>query len=464
MYKKYFFSFLILVLFLSITSPVSAQQTETYPVYTIQSGDTLSLVAEKFGTTINDILAVNSIQNSNVLNVGMKINIPGFPGITGNLEIKVLGLGENLGYIAQKYHVSGTQLATLNRITSLSSLYAGSEMIVPVPDKQDDAPQPHSIISDQTLLETAMATGTTNWAIQLSNNQQNQWDLLPGDEYLPPNGAVQINYNPITSITIDPLPLVQGATEVIHVKTSHPLSLSANLSGHQIGFFQNGDNDYYAMEGIHALDEPGLKLLNISANDNSKNNVLLSQPILLVAGSFIQEAVNGVDPNTIDPVVIKQEDDILNSISITSSAKLWNGPFKFPVDDPCPGSTFGNRRTYNNGAYHYYHTGVDFSVCKANNLNIYAAAPGVVVYQGLLPSKGNYTVIDHGWGVYSCYAHQSQFKVAVGDHVNTGDIIGIIGATGRALGPHLHWEVWVNHIPIDPLAWTQHNYPNSSTQ
>ena len=214
------------------------------------------------------------------------------------------------------------------------------------------------------------------------------------------------------------------------------------------------------MEGIHALDAPGLKYFQVTSTETNAKNILISQPILLVEGNFIQEAVNGVDPNTIDPVEIKKEDDILNAISTTSSTKLWNGPFQFPVDDPCPGSTFGNRRSYNNGAYHYYHTGVDFSVCKANNLNIYAAAPGVVIYTGLLPSKGNYTLIDHGWGVYSGYAHQSQFKVQVGDHVNTGDIIGIIGQTGRALGPHLHWEVWVNHIPIDPLVWTQRNFPN----
>jgi len=229
---------------------------------------------------------------------------------------------------------------------------------------------------------------------------------------------------------------------------------------HHIGFYQNGDNDYFALEGIHALDDPGLKYLKISSSEKNGETTLLSQPILLVAGSFIQEAVNGVDPNTIDPAVIAQEDGVLSSISNTSPTKLWAAPFKFPVDDPCPGSTFGNRRTYNNGAYHYYHTGVDFSVCKANNLNIYAPAPGIIIYTGLLPSKGNYTVIDHGWGVYSCYAHQSQFKVAVGDHVNAGDIIGVIGSTGRALGPHLHWEVWVNHIPIDPLAWTRNNFTN----
>jgi murein DD-endopeptidase MepM/ murein hydrolase activator NlpD len=460
MCKKSIIFLLIIFLLSTVTYPVFAQQTETYPVYIIQKGDTLSLVAQKFGTTVNDILAVNAIQNSNVLNVGMRVNIPGFPGITGILEIKVIGIGENLDFLSRKYHVSADKLALLNKITSMAALYAGSEIIIPVPENQDEQPYTSSTLSNQSLAETAMLMGTTNWAIQLENNSQNQWSMLPGDGYLAPKGSTSVNNNPIIEISISPLPLVQGATEIIHVKTSRPLSLSADLSGHQIGFFQNGDNDYYAFEGIHALDEPGIKSLKITSTENGGENTLLSQPILLVEGSFIQEAVNGVDPNTIDPEIIKQEDDILKTISNTSSTKLWDGPFKYPVDDPCIGSTFGNRRTYNNGAYHYYHTGVDFSVCKADNLNIYAPAAGIIIFTGPLPSKGNYTVIDHGWGVYSCYAHQSEFKVSVGDHVNSGDVVGVIGGTGRALGPHLHWEVWVNHIPVDPLAWVQNKFPN----
>jgi LysM repeat protein len=304
-----------------------------------------------------------------MLNVGMRINIPGYPGISGILEIKTLGIGETLGIISQKYHISTSQLSALNRITSDSALYAGTELIVPVPENQDEKPQPISYFSKQSLLETAMVSGTSAYAIQLDNNLQIPWDALPGDGYIAPTGSTPQNTSPITEITISPLPLIQGATEVFHIKTSRPLTLSGDLSGHQIGFFQNGENDYYALEGIHALDDPGLKSLQITSTETSGKIVLISQPILLSAGAFIQEVVNGVDPNTIDPVEIKKEDDILNTISTTSSTKLWDAPFKFPVDDPCPGSTFGNRRTYNNGAYHYYHTGVDFSVCKANNLD-----------------------------------------------------------------------------------------------
>ena len=462
MSRKFVFSLLFCIWLSFFSTPVLAQQSDTYPLYIVQSGDTLSLIAQKFGITLDELLAVNDISNSNILNVGMQLNIPGYPGVTGILEIRTVNLGDSFYSISDQYQITPEQLANLNRITSPSSFFAGSEFIVPVQDKQKKTPiQSH--FPDMSLSEIALLSNSNAWSVSLTNNSQNQWNILPGDQFSLPEGASPQNLqslaNPITEISITPLPLVQGSTIVFHLKTSRPLSIVANLAGHQINFYPDGENNYYGLEGIHALDTPGLKDLEITASGQDNEKITIQQQILLSAGSFIHEAVNGVDSNTIDQNVIKQEDDILKVISTTSSTKLWNAPFKYPVDDPCMGSTFGNRRTYNNGTYNYYHTGVDFSVCKANNLNIYAVAPGVVVFTGLLPTKGNFTVIDHGWGVYSCYAHQSEFKVQVGDHVDAGQNIGTIGNTGRTLGPHLHWEVWVNHIPIDPLAWVKQSFP-----
>ncbi|MCJ7717070.1 MAG: M23 family metallopeptidase, partial [Anaerolineales bacterium] len=66
---------------------------------------------------------------------------------------------------------------------------------------------------------------------------------------------------------------------------------------------------------------------------------------------------------------------------------------------------------------------------------------------------------NHGWGVYTLYAHQSEFLVQEGDRVNAGDLVGRVGSTGRSSGPHLHWEVWVGGIQVDPLDWLEGSYP-----
>ncbi len=95
----------------------------------------------------------------------------------------------------------------------------------------------------------------------------------------------------------------------------------------------------------------------------------------------------------------------------------------------------------------------------ANNLNIYAPAPGVVVFVGDLTVRGLSTIIDHGWGVYSGFWHLSSANVSVGDRVETRQKIGEIGGSGRATGPHLHWELWANGVQVQPLDWLEKTYP-----
>jgi murein DD-endopeptidase MepM/ murein hydrolase activator NlpD len=76
-----------------------------------------------------------------------------------------------------------------------------------------------------------------------------------------------------------------------------------------------------------------------------------------------------------------------------------------------------------------------------------------VVFSEKLTVRGNATIIDHGQGIYSGFWHQEESYVSVGDLVVAGQLIGKIGGTGRVTGPHLHWEIWVNGIQVDPLDW-----------
>jgi len=94
-----------------------------------------------------------------------------------------------------------------------------------------------------------------------------------------------------------------------------------------------------------------------------------------------------------------------------------------------------------------------------DSISIFAVADGTVVYTGSLDVRGNATIIDHGWGVFSAYYHQSDILVNVGDHVIAGQQIGKVGETGRVTGPHLHFEVWVNGVQVQPLDWLRNQYP-----
>ena len=76
-----------------------------------------------------------------------------------------------------------------------------------------------------------------------------------------------------------------------------------------------------------------------------------------------------------------------------------------------------------------------------------------------LPIRGNTTVIEHGRGVYTGYWHQVSIDVSVRQRVQAGDIIGRVGDSGLSTGTHLHWEVWINGIQVDPLEWLQLDIP-----
>lgn len=96
-----------------------------------------------------------------------------------------------------------------------------------------------------------------------------------------------------------------------------------------------------------------------------------------------------------------------------------------------------------------YHQGLDISAEKGSP--VYATADGTVAQASYQGAYGNLVVIDHGFGLETRYGHLSAFKVKPGDIVKRGDVVGLVGATGRATSPHLHYEVRVNGRLLNPL-------------
>lgn len=101
--------------------------------------------------------------------------------------------------------------------------------------------------------------------------------------------------------------------------------------------------------------------------------------------------------------------------------------------------------------YRSCHTGVDLGA--ATGTPIRATASGVVVNTASGGPYGNHTLISHGNGIYSMYAHMSRFKAQEGDTLKQGDIVGYVGSTGYATGPHLHFEIHVGSTPYNPMGW-----------
>jgi murein DD-endopeptidase MepM/ murein hydrolase activator NlpD len=205
--------------------------------------------------------------------------------------------------------------------------------------------------------------------------------------------------------------------------------------------------------------------LEATLPDGSKQS--FEQMVLVVSGGYPDDPLLYVDANTIDPAVIEPEDQLIeNTVQAATPQKLWDGFFGTPAalyaESTYFTSRYGSRRQYigleSDLTYQGFHTGLDFG--GGTGLPITAPAAGRVVLTA--PDqviRGNATMIDHGWGVYSGFWHQSEFQVQVGDMVEIGQIIGLVGNTGRGTGAHLHWELWVNGVQVDPLDWLQQEYP-----
>ncbi len=125
-----------------------------------------------------------------------------------------------------------------------------------------------------------------------------------------------------------------------------------------------------------------------------------------------------------------------------------------PIANPAPGmpvsSSFGPRRDPLLGLL-AFHSGMDFRA--ASGSAVFAAAKGVVIAVDYNGGYGNMVDIDHGNGLSTRYGHMSQVLVTAGQQVNTGEVIGEAGSTGRSTGPHLHYEVRKGGIAVDPAVY-----------
>ena len=166
------------------------------------------------------------------------------------------------------------------------------------------------------------------------------------------------------------------------------------------------------------------------------------------------EHVNGVPPKTVNPppeiaARIQREQALVTAARERDDERTdFALPFQWPVQGRISGR-FGNARVYN-GQPGAGHSGMD--IAAPDGTPVKAPAGGVVTFASPdLYLTGGTVLLDHGHGVSSNFLHLSRIDVKVGDRIEPGQVIGAVGATGRATGPHLHWGMNWFDTRIDPL-------------
>jgi len=149
-----------------------------------------------------------------------------------------------------------------------------------------------------------------------------------------------------------------------------------------------------------------------------------------------------------EKIIKFQKQKFLEKVNTFSFEKFWEGDFLKPVKGKIT-SPFGIKRV--GRKYSYFHKGIDIKAKKGTP--ILASNSGKIILSGHFNVYGNLIVIDHGFGIISCYFHLNKIYKHEGEFVRKGEVIGTCGDSGWATGSHLHFGIYINGVSVDPLWW-----------
>jgi len=258
----------------------------------------------------------------------------------------------------------------------------------------------------------------------------------------------------LVKVSWSPQEVRQGAVLSIEVKTkAKVVSVAGDWAGTPIYFYEQKRGDFAGIAGVDLATSPGPHLLRVEVEDRKGRSSEQVFELQVEAGGFEVQHLK-LPPEMVDLQgealrrVLADNKRLMEIFNQVRPERLWHLPFIKPVEGPIT-SPFGLRRVIN-GQDRSPHNGVDIGA--ALGTEVVACNSGLVVFAQELYLSGKTIIIDHGFGLYSMYFHLSEMRVTEGDQVEIGRCIGLVGATGRVTGPHLHWGIRLLKARVDPSA------------
>ncbi len=472
----------ILVLLLVLCMPLVTSAQENAPpgltIHVVQRGENLFRIGLRYGVSVDDLARLNGIANPASIQVGQRLLVPSAPGaLPTNAQTHNVQPGETLATIAERYGLTPEALSAANANLGDSDLFIGQTLIIPASVSPATAASSahtgdlglltagdtqavfHVVLRGETLFQIATQYGITVNALVSANAIGDPSLIYPGQQLLIPGiqpPALSLNLPPaVRRIGVQPQVFVTGHTGVVHIQTQQAATITGSFLGMPLTASADaGAVDHYLLVGI-PMDAPaGVTSMELTIDAGGVRSTLALN-IQVVASAARTESIAipadrlALIGNEVDAAENEQVRQIMSGYSAIRS---FAGPMGLPAAAPIT-SPFGSNRSYNGGSLVRLHTGTDFA--GAPGTPISAAAAGRVVFSGWLDVRGLATIIDHGWGVFTGYWHQTESYVTPGAQVTSGQVIGTIGSSGRVTGPHLHWELWVSGVPVDPMQWVQ---------
>jgi murein DD-endopeptidase MepM/ murein hydrolase activator NlpD len=391
------------------SAPLPAHAQEPAPgVYTVAPGDTLGAIASRFGVPLDVLIATNGIDDPNRIRAGQSLVIPDASGALPVAAIATTlvsaGLGDTVASLARQYGQDPALVGQLNDSTINRRLFPGQPLRLPV----------------------AAAT------------------------------PAPLRFGAVTAVRV-PQSIVQGRTGRIFLTSARPLELTAALGAQPLTWLPLSEDgrQHFAFVPVAALQEPGQYPLTIGYTTGRGEQVARTWPLEVGVGDYDYQEIQVSDEKAqeLTPEVVQAERTrVVELWSQMTPVLVWREPFARPIAaEFATTSPFGTRRTYSVADIGNFHAGQDFGAPEG--VAVTAPAPGVVVLTEELAVRGNAVILDHGGGVFTGYWHLSEVKVAPGQQVNTGDVIGAVGNTGLSTGAHLHWELRIDGVAVDPMQF-----------
>ena len=401
---------LLLATLLWMGMALPAQAQDEVETYTVQAGDTLGLIAIRYEISVDSLAEANGIDNVNVLEVGQVLVIPGPDGLLPQDPWVNIAAHprQTLASIAQEYGMDVGQLAAFNKLRESTRLFPG---------------QPIRIPRDQ-----AEAAGLAFGALHLLDA---------------------------------PVRLAQGRTGLLRLRVDRDMAAQAVWNGLPLPLIPEDaaatgpGSTWFVPVPVPALLALGRYDLAIGYTARNGRPLTHTLAVNVIDGGYITQDIIISDEKSglLAPEVVQAEEETVRQIwSANTPALQWTGVFSRPIGIDYPTtSPFGTRRSYNSGPVSSYHAGQDFGAPE--DVSVFAPAAGTVVLAEALNVRGNAVIIDHGRGIFTGYWHLNSLNVAAGQQVTPGNLIGLVGTTGLSTGAHLHWELRIFGIAVDPMQF-----------
>ncbi|HEA47374.1 MAG TPA: M23 family metallopeptidase [bacterium] len=257
-------------------------------------------------------------------------------------------------------------------------------------------------------------------------------------------------------IRIAPKSVGQGKTLVVYLESPQTLKdLKADFLGREIKFYEIRENNYRAIIGIPFITKPGRYKILFTIKTEEGLKVEWKETVQIKRTVFKKEALS-IPPEKsgylTSKYLGKEGKRIRRTYEKEELEQLWKGRFIFPAEGRIS-SPFGAYRVYNKGKASWRHKGVD--IANKEGTEVLAPNSGIIVLSKDMRVHGGTIIISHGQGIFSIFSHLKERLVKKGGEVERGQLIGTMGRTGLATGPHLHWGLCASGIVVDPLEWTK---------